>query len=171
MEQVWVAHRARPDRHEGQDQTRESTMPTVSFDLCTAPRTHLEKVMQRPKVSSSLWLIVACSQTGAVGCCPLKGKGQIKLATTEIMGFTQPLGHQAVCFQTDNEPTVRSILRCLLNARHALGLPTRITTSKIYDHSNALAENAVNRARGLAGTLMEQLQTRIGVKLSTSNGI
>ena len=27
-------------------------------------------------------------------------------------------------------------------------LPTRISTSKIADHSNALAENAVNRIRG-----------------------
>ena len=164
-----VAHRARLDRHERQDQTRAATMPTVSFDLCTTKA--LGEGEAEAQVSSSLWLIMACSQTGAVGCCPLKGKGQIKLATTEIMGFTQSLGHHAVCFQTDNEPTVRSILRCLLNARHALGLPTRITTSKIYDHSNALAENAVNRVRGLAGTLMEQLQNRIGVKLGTSNGI
>ena len=38
----------------------------------------------------------------------------------------------------------------LINARHATGLPTRISTSKIADHSNALAENAVNRIRGLA---------------------
>jgi hypothetical protein len=112
---------------------------------------------------------MACSQTCAGGCYPLKGKCQIKLATTEIMGFTQFLGHHAVCFQTDNEPTVQSILRCLLNARHALGLRIRITISKIYDHSNALAENAVNRLRGLAGTVMEQLQNRLGVKLGTSN--
>ena len=38
----------------------------------------------------------------------------------------------------------------LINARHAMGLPTHISTSKIADHSNALAENAVNRIRGLA---------------------
>ena len=93
------------------------------------------------------------------------------MATSEIMGCTQFLRHHAVCFQIGNEPTVRSILRYFFNERHALGLPTRIRASKIYGHSNALAENAVNRIRGLAATLMEQLQSRIGVKLNTSNGI
>ena len=37
------------------------------------------------------------------------------------------------------------------------------------DHSNALAENAVNRIRGLACTLMEELQHLIKVKLNTDN--
>jgi len=64
---------------------------------------------------------------------------------------------------------MRMILRGLLNARHALGLPTRISNSKIADHSNALAENAVNRIRGLACTLMEEVQHRIKVKLNTDN--
>jgi hypothetical protein len=79
---------------------------------------------------------------GYVGFCPLKSKGQTKLATCEIMAFTQNIGHHEVCFLTENEPTTRQILRCLLNARHALGLPTRIITSKLADYSNALAENS-----------------------------
>ena len=49
--------------------------------------------------------------------------------------------------------------------KHSMGLPTRISTSKIADHSNALAENAVNRVRGLAGTFMDEVQTKIGMKL------
>ena len=55
--------------------------------------------------------------------CHSKGKGQLKLATSEVMASTQGLGYHTVCFHTDNEPAVRKILRALLNARHALGLP------------------------------------------------
>ena len=79
------------------------------------------------KVSpASLWMVMVESQTGAVGCVPLRGKGQIKLATSEVMACTQGLGYHSVCFHIDNEPAVRKILRALLNARHALGLPTQI---------------------------------------------
>lgn len=59
----------------------------------------------------------------------------------------------------------------LIDARRAMGLPTRISTSKIADHSNALAENAVNRIRGLACTLMEEVQAKIGMKLNTNDTI
>jgi hypothetical protein len=106
---------------------------------------------------------------GYVGFCPLKSKGQTKLATCEIMAFTQNIGHHEVCFLTENEPTTRQILRCLLNARHALGLPTRIITSKLADYSNALAENTVNKVKGLAGTLTDQLKIKLGLKIGTSN--
>ena len=43
------------------------------------------------------------SQTGAVGCVPLPSKGQIKLATSEVMAFTQGLGYHSVCFHTANQ--------------------------------------------------------------------
>lgn len=122
-------------------------------------------------MSSSTWLVVTDSHSGYLGCCPLRGKSQIKLATHEIMAFTQSLGYSAG-FSTDNEPTTRQILRCLINARHAMGLPTRISTSKIADHSNSLAdENAVNRIRGLACILMEEAQAKMRMKLNTNNTI
>ena len=164
-----IAHRARPDRHERTDEARTGKMPTISFDLCLCYTKALGEGELEADGVSSPWIVMADSQTGYVGCCPLKSKGQIKLATCEIMAFTQNIGHHEVCFLTDNEPTTRQILRCLLNARHALGLPTRIITSKVADHSNALAENTVNRVRGLAGTLMDQLQTKLGLKSGTSN--
>ena len=141
----------------------------MSFDFCFTKA--LEGDEKESDVSSSTWLVMADSHSGYLGCCPLRGKGQIKLATHEVMAFTQSLGYSAVCFSTDNEPTTRQILRCLINARHAMGLPTRIGTSKIADHSNALAENAVNRIRGLTCTLMEEVQAKIGMKLNTNNTI
>lgn len=51
------------------------------------------------------------------------------------MVFTQGLGYHSACFHTNNEPAVRKILRALLKARHALGLPTRLTTAKPYGHN------------------------------------
>ena len=58
----------------------------------------------------------------------------------------------------DNEPTIRSLLRILLNSRHAMGLRTRLYTTKVKDSAgNSLAENAIQRVRGLACTLMHGL--------------
>lgn len=162
-----VAHRARPDRHERNDLSKESSIPTISFDFCYTKA--LGDGEAERDVNAAMWMVMADSHSGYLGCCSLKGKSQIKLATHELMAFTQSLGYTTVCFSSDNEPTTRMILRGLLNARHALGLPTRISTSKIADHSNALAENAVNRIRGLACTLMEEVQQKIMVKLSTDN--
>ena len=162
-----VAHRARPDRHERNDLSKESSIPTISFDFCYTKA--LGDGEAERDVNAAMWMVMADSHSGYLGCCPLKGKGQIKLAIHELMSFTQSLGYTTVRFSSDNEPTTRMILRGLLNARHALGLPTRISTSKIADHSNALAENAVNRIRGLACTLMEEVQHRIKVKLNTDN--
>eukprot|EP00435_Cladocopium_sp_Y103_P048802 s823_g14.t1 len=155
-----IAHRGRPDRHERHDAAKEGSIPVISFDFCTTKS--LAEGDVEDAVPASLWMVLADSQTGAVGCVPLKSKGQVKLATSEVMPFGQGLGYHSVCFHTDNEPSVRKILRALLNAPHALGSPTRITTAKPYDHANSLAENSIQRVRGLTGTLMEQLQEYIG---------
>ena len=107
-------------------------MPAASFDRCYT-KALVEGELEADGVSSP-WIVMADSQAGYVGCCHLKSKGQIKLATCEIMSFTQNTGHHKVSFLTDNEPRTRQILRCLLNARHALGLLSRIINSKVADH-------------------------------------
>ena len=90
----------------------------------------------------------------------------------EIMTFCQNLGHDEVGFYGDNEPTVRALLRVLLNSRHALGLRTRIYTTRVRDSAgNSLAENAVQRIRGLACTMLEDLMSRIGVRLNSNHGL
>ena len=45
---------------------------------------------------------------------------EVNFAAKEVMTFCQPLGHREVAFYVDNEPTVRSILRILLNSRRAV---------------------------------------------------
>ena len=135
-----LAHRGRPDRHERNDAAKEGSIPVISFGFCTTKS--LGDDSAEESVPASLWMVMVDSQTGAVGCVPLPSKGQIKLATSEVMAFTQGLGYH--CLLPHSEPAVRKILRALLNARHALGLPTKITTAKPYDHGNSLlAENAI----------------------------
>ena len=116
-------------------------------------------------------MIMCDNMTGYVGCVPLRSKNQVKLAVCELMAFTQNAGHHAVTYLCDNEPSVRSILRALINARHSLGLPARIQTSKVGDHSNALAENSVARIRQLAGSYMDQLHTHLNMHIGTTNGL
>ena len=50
----------------------------------------------------------------------------------------------------DNEPATRQVLKLLVQARTAIGLETHMRTTKLYDSSgNSLAENAVQRIRGV----------------------
>ena len=88
------------------------------------------------------------------------------------MTFIQGLGHMEVGIYSDNEPTLRALLRIILNSRHAMGLRTRIYTTKVKDSAgNSLAENAIQKVRGLACTMMEDLMSRAGLKLNTNHGL
>ena len=51
----------------------------------------------------------------------------------------------------------------LINARHSLGLTTRLVNLKLGDHS-FLSENTGDRVRKLAGTFIEGVQSRFGIK-------
>eukprot|EP00435_Cladocopium_sp_Y103_P037705 s280_g10.t1 len=148
---------------------KTANFPTVSFDFCYTRAVGDDEDDKR--AVSSLWMVMCDSTTGHVGCVPLRNKNQVKLAVCELMAFTQNIGHHAVTYLCDNEPSIRVILRALISARHSLGLPTRIQTSKVGDHSNALAENTVARVRQLAGSFMDQLHTKLNLKLGTKNGL
>ena len=58
----------------------------------------------------------------------------------------QLLGYSAITYRIDNEPTTIQNLKMLINARHSLGLTTRLITPKLGDHS-FLSENTVDRVR------------------------
>ena len=96
-----LAHRGRPDRHERNDAAKEGSIPVISFGFCTTKS--LADDSAEESVPASLWMVMVDSQTGAVGCVPLPSKGQIKLATSEVMAFTQGLGYHSVCFHTANQ--------------------------------------------------------------------
>ena len=117
-----------------------------------------------------MWVIMTFSQAGRVAATPLKSKAQTNFAAKEVMTFCQHLGHHKVAFYGDNEPTIRSILRMLLSSRHVLGLRTTILTPRIRDSAgNSLAENAVQRERGLTCTVMGDLMSRNQVRLNSNN--
>ena len=58
----------------------------------------------------------------------------------------------------------------LVNAHHSLGLTTRLVNSKLGDHS-FLSENTVDRVRKLAGTFIEGVQSRLGVKIGSDHAL
>ena len=89
--------------------------------------------MRFKEVKNALWLVLSCSQTGSLAAVPLQSKGQLSLMCRETMTFIQNLGHTEVGLYADNEPTMRALLRILLNSRHALGLRTRIYTTRVKD--------------------------------------
>ena len=92
---------------------------------------------------------------------PLGSKSQFRLIAQELMNFSQLLGYSAITDRSDNEPT-RQTLKMLINARHSLGLTTRLVNSKLGDHS-FLSGNTVDEVRKLAGTFIEGVQSRLGI--------
>ena len=104
-------------------------------------------------------------------CTPVRHKNQFDLMVRELLSFTQLLGHSEVVFMSDNEPTMRQLLRMVVNARLSMGLATRSTTPQAYSHGNSLIENCIGRIRPLAGTFMHYIAQKIGIELSSSNAL
>eukprot|EP00435_Cladocopium_sp_Y103_P012149 s5547_g3.t1 len=99
----------------------------------------------------------------------MNSKNQFDLATKEVIAFCQTLGYSSVQLRCDNEPSVLQLQRLILETRQRMGLQTQATTPSAYQHGNALAENAVQRIRGLAGSLMHSLQLKLGGVVISSN--
>ena len=95
-----------------------------------------ERERQQPplrEVKAAMWLMLVCSQAGALGAVPLKGQHKIHLMARGVMTFIQGLGHTEVGIYSDNGRTLRSVLRIILNSRQAMGLRTKIYTTKVMD--------------------------------------
>ena len=100
-------------------------------------------------------LALVDSRTSFLGCEPMNGKAQFDLATKEVIAFChQALGYNDVMLRCDNEPSVLQLLRLVVQARQQMCLQTQACTPSAYQHGNALAENAIQRIRSLAGSLM-----------------
>ena len=67
-----IAQRGRPDRHERTGNAKEGSILVISFDFCTAKS--IAHGVSDDAVPSSLSMVMVDSQTGAVGCVPLKRK-------------------------------------------------------------------------------------------------
>ena len=151
-----VAHRARADRHPHDFSSKEGSCPTVSFDY------FYTKAGEDSQDPDALVALVLCdSKTGYLGCVPMNRKNQFDLATKEVIAFCQTLGYSDVMLRCDNEPTVLQLQRLVVQARQLMGLRTQACTPSAYQHGNALAENAIQRIRGLGGSIMHGLQLKL----------
>ena len=193
-----LKHRGRPDRHLNTGASRLSGIPIISLDLCYTKAGEVDRHPQPldrgqedegmvidlyeeeeakeaeelriRELKPTMWLIMVDSQTGTLGSVPLKSKGQLSLMAREIMTFIQGLGHVEVGLYADNEPTMRALLRIILNSRHSMGLRTRLYTTKVKDSAgNSLAENAIQRVRGLTCTLMTDVAEKTGLTYNTNH--
>ena len=162
-----VAFRARMDRHQRDDSARRSGTPTISFDLAFTKAVPQGEDPQRSRTLMAL--IMVCSQTGYIGCCPIKQKNSFTMMTRELIAFTSLLGHSEVVYMCDNEPTMRQLLRMVVNTRLKMGLATRTANPPAYSHGNSLCENTVERVRSLAGSLMHNISLKLNVEFSTNN--
>ena len=174
-----IKHRGRPDPHRRTGKSREAGT-VVSFDFSYtnergigplgAPEEADQAQMGVADEGGALWLVAARSETGCLLGLPLRSKNQTSLIAHELLAFTQPLGHEKVTYYADNEPTARRVLKLLVQARRAIGLETHMRTTKLYDSSgNSLAENAVQRIRGVAASLMEEIVVQTGLRFSAQH--
>ena len=161
-----VAHRARADRHPHDFSSKEGSCPTVSFDY------FYTKAGEDSQDPDALVALVLCdSKTGYLWCVPMNSKNQFDLATKEVIAFWQTLGYSDVMLRCDNEPTVLQLQRLVVQARQQMGLRTQACTPSAYQHGNALAENAIQRIRGLAGSIMHGLQLKLAATVSSSHAL
>ena len=161
-----IKHRARPDQHRRTGESHNTGIPVISMDFAvTKKKDGLDPVPEgQPQDKGALWLVLTCSQSGYLGVIPIQAKNQMNYMTNEVMSFVQGLGYAEVGFYGDNEPTIRQILKTIITARHALGLKTKIYTTKLKDSAgNALAENSIQRIRQLACTLVDDVSKRTGL--------
>ena len=168
-----LKHRARPDRHIRTGESHATGIPVVSMDFCvTKSKEDLAPPEEGDPQKGALWLVLTCNHTGYIGVIPVKTKGQLNYVTHEVMAFVQLLGWEEVAFYGDNEPIIRQILKTVVTTRHALGLKTKIYTTKIKDSAgNSLAENTIQRVRQLACTLVQDVSQRTHLSFGCDHAI
>ena len=177
-----ILHRARQDRHLRTGAARMSDVPVISSrSLLRQSRPCREKRSKgsgrnasrgrrrrsrgkrrprwRERIEGSKVSNVDDHDMFTNGKCGsnVKSSAQSNFAAKEVTACCQHLGRREAAFYGDHEPTVRAILRILLNSRHALGLRTRVLPSRI--RGNWLA--------GLTCTIMGDLMSRIQVRLNS----
>eukprot|EP00435_Cladocopium_sp_Y103_P044674 s1582_g12.t1 len=165
-----LAHRARQNRHERTGESHSHAVPTVSFDFFYT-KADGDEEPDETTPDTVLSLVIVCSQTGYTACVPLQHKNQLDLMNRELVQFVQRLGHSECNLRCDNEPAILQLQRLATRTRQSMGLKTKMSSSVAYDHGNSLAENAVQRVRSLACSLMHQVHGRLGITLSTSNAM
>ena len=165
-----VAFRARPGRHQRDGSVKDSGIPTVSFDFAYTKA--VEPGGQAQGTSTIIALIGACGFINQLHRLRAHfQKNDFDVMVSEMIQFSQTLGHGECNFLCDNEPSIMQVQKKAVQARRAMGLMTHSKTPAAYTHGSSLCENTVDRVRGLAGTLMNHVEAKLSIKLNTNHGL
>ena len=175
-----VACRSRGDSHQqgGESHASSGGFPCVAFDLFYAKISgseyHFLDKLDGDDREVLTVLSVVDRSTGMVRGIPLPSKGHEGLvhAAKEVISFVSYLGYQTIQVRSDNEPAMESLVTMVVQARSKVGLRTIAKPSQPYEHAtNGAAEQAIQTLRDLATTLLEQVKTKSGIELSTSDDL
>ena len=101
------------------------------------------------------------SHSGCVFAIPVPLRRDVHFMCRELMNFLQ-LGYSRVVLRCDAEPVLMKVQGLLQTARQKLGLETLLENGRVRDPgSNAWVENAVNRVRQQAMTLIYHLELQL----------
>jgi hypothetical protein len=92
-----------------------------------------------------------------------KGGRSLPYLTQELCRFVTWLGHQEVCFRTDNEPSTLALLDDCRKALKGLGVHTTVELVVPGNkEANGAAEVTVQTIRNQANLLIEQVERSVG---------
>ena len=153
--ELCVAHKGRQDKHhrEGHVQSEHSL---VSFDFG-----YVDRGTDDPLTV----LFIHDRSTKMMHAVPTAAKGgkSLPYLTQELCRFVTWLGHQAVCFRTDNEPSTISLLDACRKALKGLGVHTTVELVVPGNkEANGGAEITVQTLRNQANLLIEQVERAVG---------
>jgi len=99
------------------------------------------------------------SHSGCVFAIPVPLKRNVHFMCRELMKILQFLGYSTVVLRCDAEPLLMKVPSLLKTARQKLGAKTLLENGQVRDPgSNAWVENAVNRVKQQAMTLIYHLE-------------
>ena len=102
------------------------------------------------------------SHSGCVFAIPVPLRRDVHFMCRELMKILQFLGYSIVVLRCDAEPVLMKVQSLLQTARQKLGLGTLLENGRVRDPgSNAWVENAVNRVRKQAMTLIYHLELQL----------
>ena len=175
-----ISCRSRRDHHDqgGGKHASPGGFPCIAFDFWYAKIAgseyhFMEKVSEGDKEILTVLSIVDRSTGMCRGVAlPSKGHESLVYAAKKILSFIAYLGHQTVEVRADNEPAVESLVTMVVQARNKIGLKTLSKPSQPYGRAtNGAAEQAIQTLRDLGATLLEQVRTKAGIDLKTSDDL
>ncbi|CAE7841011.1 GIP [Symbiodinium sp. CCMP2592] len=174
----WCPHcismRAMPDRSEYLKEGPRDN-PIIQFDFSFSGYSVPDGICNLDAAPEDSQRALKClvahdSATGMIAAIPCESKGDTRYLGIELMRFIQSLDHTTVTLKCDNEPSTLTLQRAIVTARQRLGLQTLVQNPAIgAKGSLGFCEKAIDSARKLANTLLDQARHRTGLPLPTTH--